>query len=93
MFKAITLYHYKPGMTKDDMKHLLEVWSKLGEAPGVIEHFEFVDGTGGFTIGEYEDPFVFYRYLLPFEEFMTFETKWIFTVDEAAKAAFEFVGV
>jgi hypothetical protein len=39
--------------------------------PGVKEYFEFVDGAGGFFVAEVEDTFEFFKYLLPYEEFIT----------------------
>jgi len=90
---ALTTYQYKATMTKEDMAKLLEVYGKFGVYPGVKEHFEFVDGTGGFFFAEVEDTFEFFKYLLPYEEFMTLEVKWAIPVEDAAKAAMEFVGI
>ena len=90
---AFTTYTYKSWMTKEDMEKLLKVFSTVGVYPGVKEHFEFADTSGGVMITEVEDSFEFYKSFLPYEEFMTFDTKWIIPIEDAAKAAMQFVGV
>jgi hypothetical protein len=89
---AITTYTYKPTMSRDDIVKLLDLFGTFGTYPGVKEHFEFIDGTGGFFFAEVEDSFDFYKAMLPYEEFMSFETRWVIPVADAAKAAMEFVG-
>ena len=90
---VLTTYHYKSVMTKDDMVDVLEIYGTFGTAPGVREHYEFVDGTGGFFFAEVEDAFHFYKSLLPYAPFMRFETKWVIPVEDAAKAVMELVDV
>jgi hypothetical protein len=90
---ALTTYHYKGYMPKEDMARLLEVYGTFGTYPGVKYHFEFIDGSGGFFFAEVDDSFDFFKSFLPYEEFMTFDTKWVIPVEDAAKAAMEFVGV
>ena len=45
-------YRYREGLREDDLRRLTKQFIEFGSAPGVIEHYERMDGKGGFLLQE-----------------------------------------
>ena len=48
----MTAYHYREGLREDDFRNLTKKFMETGLAPGVIAHYQRLDGKGGFIIEE-----------------------------------------
>jgi hypothetical protein len=76
-------YTIKPFLSKDEQRELLDLFGKVGTGPGVIAHYMYADGSGGFSIGEADSLGGNYATVLAYEEFIEFEITPILTIDEA----------
>ncbi len=87
----ITTYRFKPFMTKEETKTLLEAFAEFGNAPGTTAHYIRTDGTGGFVIGESEDFAALYRNILNYLEFVEFERQVVIPVEDGVPLISEYV--
>ena len=81
--RFVSTYRFQPFRTKEQTRQLLALFAEVGNAPGVTEHFAFVDGTGGIVIGETDDIAGLYRNVVSYREFLTVETHLVLRVEEA----------
>jgi hypothetical protein len=89
--KYVTTYTFKPFMTKDETKTLLQAFAEFGNAPGTTAHYLRADGTGGTVIGETDDIAVLYRNTLNYLEFIEFESHVVLSVEDAVPLVTESV--
>ena len=89
--KYVTTYKFKPFMTKDETKILLEAFARFGNAPGATAHYVRMDGTGGIVIGESDDIAGMYRNVLNYGEFVDFESHVVLSVEDAVPLVAESV--
>lgn len=88
----VTNYTFKPHMTKEEIKELLEVFAAIGNAPGTTAHYVWTDGRGGTVIADTDDLTATYRNLLNYTEWMDFDQKVALPVEEAVAQVMDFVG-
>ena len=88
--RYVTTYTFKPFMTKDETKALLEAFAEFGNAPGTTAHYLRADGTGGIVIGESDDVAGMYRNILNYNEFVGFESRVVLSVEDAVPLIGEF---
>jgi hypothetical protein len=51
------MYRYREGLGEDDFRKLTKKFLEIGNSPGVITHYQRLDGKGGFILEEVqEDP-------------------------------------
>ena len=79
----ITTYKLKPFLSKAEIKDLMEVYAKIGEAPGAKAHYVAADGSGGVLIGESDNPEDAYRTILNYTEWVEYDSKVMLTVEQA----------
>ena len=89
--KYVTTYTFKPFMTKDETKTLLQAFAEFGNAPGTTAHYVRSDGTGGIVIGESDDIAGMYRNILNYNEFVEFESHVVLSVEDAVPLVMESV--
>ena len=89
--KYVTTYTFKPFMTKDETKTLLQAFAKFGNAPGTTAHYLRTNGTGGTVIGETDDIAALYRNTLNYLEFIDFENHVVLSVEDAVPLVTESV--
>ena len=46
----MTAYRYRQNLGEEDLRRLTKKFAELGTAPGVLAHYERLDGMGGFMI-------------------------------------------
>lgn len=90
--KHVTIYNFKPFMTKEETQTLLAAFAEFGNAPGTTAHYVRTDGTGGFVIGENEDFAALYRNILNYLEFVEFEQHVVLPVEEGLPLISDFAG-
>jgi hypothetical protein len=89
--KYVTTYTFKPFMTKDETKTLLEAFAQFGNAPGTTAHYIRADAGGGVVIGETDDIAALYRSTLNYGEFIDFESHVVLSVEDAVPVVAEAV--
>ena len=87
----VTTYTFKPFMTKEETKALLEAFAEFGNAPGTTAHYMRTDGTGGFVVGENEDFAALYRNILNYLEFVEFEQHVVIPVEDGVPLIADYV--
>lgn len=80
---VVTNYRFKRFATRDEVRELLDVFAKVGNAPGTIAHYVSTDGRGGMTITETDDPAQGYRNLLNYTQWIEFDTQVVLPVEDA----------
>ena len=85
-------YRLKPHMAKSDVKRLMDEFGKRGAPEGEIAHYVRADGTGGYTIGEYDSIEAAFADVLAYSEFMTFTITPVLTIDDAVGPIFGYLG-
>lgn len=88
----VTSYRFKPHMTRQEMKQLLEVFAAVGNAPGTTAHYVWTDGRGGTVIGETDDLAGTYRNLLNYVEWIEFDQKVVLPVEQAVEQVLDHIG-
>jgi hypothetical protein len=77
-------YRYREGLGEDDFKALTKRFIEFGTAPGVIAHYERVDGKGGFLFQEMPvEPEAVKENLLRYAPWIDFEVFPVTTMAEA----------
>ncbi len=79
----MTTYRIKPYLSNAETKKLMDVFAKVGNAPGTTAHYVAADGSHGVVISESDDPAEGYRNLLNYNEWIEFDTNVMLTVEEA----------
>lgn len=82
-------YTYHEGLNAQDRKEMVQLFATGGEAPGVIAHYERLDGRGGFIIQKQlqgEDLKRDFEQTVAFSPFMTMEMHAIASIEEAFPA-------
>jgi len=79
----MTTYRVKPYLPRSEVKKLLDLFGKAGEAPGTIAHYVAADNSCGWTITEAEDATSGYAATLQYEEYIEFDTKPVLTINDA----------
>jgi hypothetical protein len=79
----MTTYRVKPFLPRSETKKLLELFGKVGAAPGTIAHYVAADNSVGWTVTDQEDATSGYVATLQYSEYIEFETKPVLTIDDA----------
>lgn len=79
----MTTYRVKPFLPKSETKKLLELFGKVGDAPGTVAHYIAVDNSAGWTISEQDDSTVAHASVLQFSEYIEFDTRPVLTIADA----------
>ena len=79
----LTTYTVKPYLPRSETKKLLELFAKVGEAPGTVAHYVAADNSMGWTITEQADATTGYVATLQYEEYIQFETRAVLTMEDA----------
>ena len=88
----VTTYTFKPHMTKEQTKDLLDRFAAVGEAPGTTSHYVWADGRGGTILGETDDLTAVYRNLLEYAEWTEFDVQPVLPVDVAVTQVMDYAG-
>jgi hypothetical protein len=81
--RFVTTYRVKPHLTREDTKKLMETFAKNGEGPGTTAHYVAADGSHGVVISEIDDAAVAYKSILPYTEWIDYQTVPVLTIEEA----------
>ena len=79
-------YTYHEGLTAEDRREMVRLFAEGGEAPGVIAHYERLDGRGGFIIQEEiggQDLEQDFEQTIAFSRFMDMEIHNLITVEDS----------
>jgi hypothetical protein len=89
----MTTYRIKSHLDKSDVAEMMDIFGKAGgKGPGAIAHYVRADASGGWTVSDIDDLTAIYTYLLPFTEFLEFETTPIQKIDDAVGPILAFLG-
>jgi hypothetical protein len=81
---VLTTYRYKSGLNEDDFKVLTKRFREVGNPPGVVAHYERLDGSGGVLVQDVQaDPEATYRGILQYAAWIEFESTPMVMMDEA----------
>jgi len=77
-------YRYREGLREDDFRKLTKKFLEIGNSPGVIAHYQRLDGKGGFILEEVqEDPERGFEFTLQYMPWIEFEVFPITTMEDA----------
>jgi hypothetical protein len=80
----LTTYRYREGLGEDALRELTKEFVQFGTPPGVVAHYERVDGKGGFVVQEVpEDPAAVKENLLRYAPWIDFDVAPITTMEDA----------
>jgi hypothetical protein len=79
----MTTYRVKPFLPRAETKKLLDLFAKVGAAPGTIAHYLAADNSVGWAVTDQEDATSGYVATLQYSEYIEFETKPVLTIDDA----------
>jgi len=81
----MTAYRYRQNLREEDLRHLTKKFAELGTAPGVLAHYERLDGMGGFMIEDVsqENAERSYELTLRYTPWVEMEVFPITTIEEA----------
>jgi hypothetical protein len=79
-------------MPKAEVKTLMDEFASRGTPEGEIAHYVKADGTGGYTVGEYDDLSAAYADVLAYHEFMTFTITPVLKIDDAVGPIMAYLG-
>jgi hypothetical protein len=79
----MTTYRVKPHLSRNETKKLLELFGKVGEAPGTVAHYVAADNSVGWAITDQEDASSGYAATLQYSEYIEFDTKPVLTMENA----------
>jgi hypothetical protein len=78
------MYRYREGLREDDFRKLTKKFLEIGNSPGVIAHYQRLDGKGGFILEEVqEDPERSFEFTLQYMPWIEFEVFPITTMEDA----------
>ena len=79
----MTAYTYRD-LDSDNLKALTKRFLEVGDAPGVVAHYERLDGQGGFVVLDGDgDTEKAYEVIIKYNPWIEFETIPVTTLDEA----------
>jgi hypothetical protein len=77
-------YRYREGLSEEDFRILTKKFAETGDAPGVIAHYERLDGKGGFVLEELpEDTERSFELTLRYAPWLEFDVFPITTMEDA----------
>jgi hypothetical protein len=79
----MTTYKFRPFMSKDESKQLMDLFAEHGTTEGTISHYVFADGTGGVVISEADEASSGYRNILNYGEWVEYSTTNLLSIDDA----------
>jgi len=80
----MTMYRYREGLSEDDRRKLTKKFLETGTSPGLIAHYERLDGKGGFMVEELpEDAGSNYELTIKYTPWIEFDVFPITTMEEA----------
>jgi Domain of unknown function (DUF3303) len=80
----MTVYRYRESLGEDDLRKLTKKFLETGISPGVIAHYERLDGKGGFMVEEVpEDAESGYELTIKYTPWIEFDVFPIATMEEA----------
>jgi hypothetical protein len=80
----LTTYRYKDNLGEQDLRDLTKKFQQVGTNPGVIAHYERLDGRGGFLIEEaQEDEERSYEVTISYGPWIQFEVFPVTTMEDA----------
>jgi hypothetical protein len=79
----MTSYRVKPYLPRSETKKLLDLFGKVGDAPGTIANYLAADNSCGWVVTEAADATSGYVATLQYSEYIEFDTKPILTVNDA----------
>ncbi|HTY08940.1 MAG TPA: DUF3303 family protein [Candidatus Edwardsbacteria bacterium] len=80
----MTMYRYREGLSEDDRRKLTKKFLETGTSPGLIAHYERLDGKGGFMVEELpEDAESNYELTIKYTPWIEFDVFPITTMEEA----------
>ena len=81
----MTAYRYRQNLGEEDLRRLTKKFAELGTAPGVLAHYERLDGMGGFMIEDVsqQDAESSYELTLRYSPWIEMEVFPITTIEEA----------
>jgi hypothetical protein len=79
----MTTIKVKPYLPRSESKKLLDLFGKVGAAPGTIAQYLAADNSVGWAITDQEDAASGYAATLQYSEYIEFETKPILTIEDA----------
>jgi hypothetical protein len=79
----LTTYKIRPYLPRSEAKKLLDLFGKVGEAPGAIAHYVAADASVGWVITDQEDATSGYAASLQYSEYIEFDTKPVITMEDA----------
>jgi hypothetical protein len=88
----MTTYRIKPFLSNEDTKKLLEVFAKVGAAPGTTAHYVAADGSHGVVVAETDDIAEAYANIQNYTQWVEYDTKVMLTVEQAVPLIMESLG-
>jgi hypothetical protein len=80
----MTAYRYRESLGEDDLRKLTKKFLETGISPGVIAHYERLDGKGGFMVEELpEDAESNFELTIKYTPWVEFDVFPIATMEEA----------
>jgi hypothetical protein len=79
----MTTYRVKPFLPRSETKKLLDLFGKVGAAPGTVAQYLAADNSAGWAITEAEDATSGYAATLQYSEYLEFDTTPILTIEDA----------
>jgi hypothetical protein len=77
-------YLYRDKLNEDDLRHLTKKFVEFGTGPGVLAHYERLDGKGGFMVREFDaEPEKVYETVLRYAPYIEFEVLPVTTMEDA----------
>ena len=79
----MTTIKVKPYLPRSESKKLLDLFGKVGAAPGTIAQYLAADNSVGWAITDQEDAASGYAATLQYSEYIEFDTTPVLTIDDA----------
>jgi hypothetical protein len=80
----MSVYRYREGLGEEDLRKLTKKFVETGAGPGVVAHYERLDGRGGFVVEEIqEDPETSYELTLRYAPWLEWDVYPITTMEDA----------
>jgi hypothetical protein len=81
----MTVYRYRQNLAEEDLRTLTKKFAELGTSPGVLAHYERLDGMGGFMVEDSseEDAERSYELTVRYARWLEMEVFPITTIEEA----------
>lgn len=80
----LTTYRYRDKLGEQDLRNLAKKFTEVGTTPGVLAHYERLDGRGGFLIQEVpEDAEASYEATINYGPWIEFEIVPVTTIEDA----------